>query len=189
MHSADKQTLWWFLTFRRRSEAMTRCSNSSTHCRALMSVSIAFSCTCQGCCRASSNTSFCSTFNSKRGSSRREHKRQVIRTTWCNQVKDEAQYQQHSPLTGLVHISAKLSMCLAKCLWSTLSLMPLGWRHCKVLYSSSGSLIHHQPRTIAVKESNDKLQSVESINTHRIHLMNGASCRSLKSCLRIIQCS
>lgn len=31
--------------------------------------------------------------------------------------------------------------------------MPLGWRACKVLYSSSGSLIHHQPRTIAGKET------------------------------------
>lgn len=58
-------------------------------------------------------------------------------------------WEQHSPLTGLLQISAKLSMCLAKCLWRTFSRMPLGWRACKVLYSSSGSLIHHQPRTIA----------------------------------------
>lgn len=39
----------------------------------------------------------------------------------------------HSPWMGEVHISTKLSMCFARCLCSTFSLMPRGCRDCKVL--------------------------------------------------------
>lgn len=40
--------------------------------------------------------------------------------------------------------------------------MPLGWRDCKVINSSSGVLIHHQPRTIAGggKEKEAKLNTL-----------------------------
>ena len=54
---------------------MTLCSRSSTQRRALMSVSRERSCTCQGCCKASSRAFPSSTFTWKTGSEDRSANR------------------------------------------------------------------------------------------------------------------
>lgn len=94
--------------------------------------------------------------------------------------------------------------------------MPLGWRACKVLYSSSGSLIHHQPRTIAGKDRYElhsmlKIRQTQillafstesnTITKHHVHLsctflytkwewgfINPRISSDLSYCLGIVKC-
>lgn len=80
-----------FLTFRWRSAATTLCSKSSTHFRTLRSVSIVFSCTCQGFCNSSMRTSLSSTFKSNNGSSQKEHKKSYW-ITQSNSVNEQNDY-------------------------------------------------------------------------------------------------